>query len=110
MSIEGAPPAIHSAAIRPIPPACVTHTASQIQNPRTSADSPTTEPISGVNENIPLNAVETSILPRTGGKSRMLSANATPKCAGVNGSMLGCGSPSRYGRRSSGSNRIGSCR
>ena len=37
-----------------MPAACVTHTASQTQTPRTSALSPTIEPASGVNENIPL--------------------------------------------------------
>ncbi len=74
MSIEGSPPAIHSAAIRPIPPACVTQTASQIQKPRTSADSPTIEPMSGVNENIPLIAVVSSTMSFTGGSRRVLSS------------------------------------
>ena len=37
-----------------MPPPCVTQTASQSQTPRTFADSPTIEPASGVNENIPL--------------------------------------------------------
>ena len=46
--------AIHSATCWPIPPPCVTHTASQTQRPRTFADSPTMEPASGVNENMPL--------------------------------------------------------
>ncbi len=54
MSIEGSPLTIHSATCLPNPPACVTHTASQIHTPRTLADSPTIEPASGVNENIPL--------------------------------------------------------
>ena len=44
----------------PCPPAWVTQTASQIQKPRTSADSPTIEPMSGVNENMPLIAVDSS--------------------------------------------------
>ena len=74
MSMEGSPPAIHSAAILPIPPPCVTHTASQIQKPRTSADSPTIEPMSGVNENIPFIAVVSFTLSLTAGRSRMLSS------------------------------------
>ena len=74
MSIDGSPPAIHSAAILPMPPACVTHTASQIQKPRTSADSPTIDPMSGVNENMPLIAVESSSMSFTAGSSRVLSS------------------------------------
>jgi hypothetical protein len=95
MSIDGSPVVIHSAAILPIPPACVTQTASQIQKPATSADSPTTDPMSGVNENMPFIAVVSSTMSFTGGSKRTLSSYATSRCSGVNGSTLGCGSPSR---------------
>ena len=57
-----------------MPPACVTQTASQIQKPRTSADSPTIEPMSGVNENMPLMPVDSSTTSFTGGEQSMLSS------------------------------------
>ena len=95
MSMLGWPSAIHSATIRPMPPACVTQTASQIQNPRTLVDSPTTDPMSGVNENIPLIAVDSSTMPFTGGSSSTDPSYATRKSSGVKGSTEGIGSPSR---------------
>ena len=53
-----------------MPPPWVTQTASQIQSPRTSAASPTIEPMSGVNENMPLIAVARSMRPASGGQDR----------------------------------------
>jgi hypothetical protein len=38
----------------PTPPPWVTHTASATQKPLALVDSPTTEPLSGVKENMPL--------------------------------------------------------
>ena len=99
MSIEGSPCTIHSATCLPNPPACVTHTASQIHTPRTAADSPTIEPASGVNENIPLIERPGSagrIRPSRAGRSRAASASAISKSAGVNGISEGIGpSPGR---------------
>ena len=112
MSIEGSPSTIHSATCLPNPPACVTHTASQIHTPRTAADSPTIEPASGVNENIPL--IERSgsagrIRPSSAGRSRAASASATSKSAGVNGMSEGIG-PSPGRRNADCGVAIGSCR
>ncbi len=113
MSIEGSPSTIHSATCLPNPPACVTHTASQIQTPRTVADSPTIEPASGVNENMPF--IERSgsagrMRPFRAGSRRAASASATSKSLGVNGMSDGM-SGSSPGRRSSVCGvAIGSCR
>src|SRR3712207_8891646 len=49
----GAPSVIHSAIILAAPAACVTQMASAIQKPRTSLDSPSSDPPSGVKENNP---------------------------------------------------------
>ena len=95
-----------------MPPPWVTQTASQIQNPRTSADSPTIEPASGVNENIPLIDLLGSsgrIRPLSAGSSRSVSASQTSKSSGVNGMSDGCIAPP--GRRiASCGVTIGSCR
>ena len=95
-----------------MPPPCVTQTASQIQKPRTSADSPTIEPASGVNENIPLIDRVGSfgrIRPSSAGNSRSVSASHTSKSSGVNGISDGCIAPP--GRRiASCGVKIGSCR
>ena len=79
-----------------MPAACVTHTASQTQNPRTVALSPTTEPASGVNENIPFSERSGSlgrIRPASAGNIRAVSASQTSKSSGVNGISEGCIAP-----------------
>ena len=71
-----------------MPPACVTHTASHTHTPRTFADSPTMEPPSGVNENIPLSARAgscRSMRPVSAGMSNSVSRSATAKSSGVKG-------------------------
>ena len=112
MSTDGSPSCIHSATRRPNPPAWVTHTASQSQKPRTVADSPTIEPASGVNENIPLIDASGSagrIRPFSAGSRRAASASATSKSRGVNGISDGINASSP-GRRSSACGvAIGSC-
>ena len=53
MSIPGSPEVIHSAITFPTPMAWVIQTASAIQNPLASLDSPSNGPPSGVKENSP---------------------------------------------------------
>ena len=76
-----------------MPAACVTHTASHTQKPRTDALSPTIEPASGVNENIPFNERAGSlgrIRPASAGNMRAVSASQRSKSSGVNGISDGC--------------------
>jgi hypothetical protein len=66
----------------------VTHTASQTHTPRTLALSPTIEPPSGVNENIPFNERSGSLgrmWPASPGKIRADSSSQRSKSWGVNG-------------------------
>ena len=95
-----------------MPPACVTHTASQTQTPRTVALSPTIDPASGVNENIPFSERSGSlgrIRPASAGNIRAASDSHRSKSSGVKGISEGCIGPP--GARSCDCGvTIGSCR
>ena len=66
----------------------MTQTASAIQNPLTSADSPTRGPPSGVNEKTPLKP-ESTFAERSEGSSSWLYSHAGAKSSSVNGSIEG---------------------
>src|SRR5438046_1896241 len=87
-SYDGSPVASHCATCWPIPPACVTQTASHTHTPPTFVDSPTIDAASGVKENIPFSeraGSEGRIRPFSGGSIRAASASATSKSDGTNG-------------------------
>ena len=93
----------------PIPPACVTHTASQIQKPRTFARSPTIEPASGVNENIPLidrSGSAGRMRPASAGRSRAPRPRRRRSRSGVNGIDAGCGPSPGDGARTAARDRL----
>ena len=98
--IEGSPVTIHSATCRAEPAGVRDpHGLADPDARGPRADSPTIEPASGVNENIPL--IERSgsagrMRPASAGSSRAASASATSKSPGVNGISDGIGpSPGR---------------
>ena len=95
-----------------MPAAWVTHTASQTQKPRTDALSPTIDPASGVNENMPLSVRAGSLgrmRPASAGNMRAASASHRSKSSGVNGISDGCIGPPGARIHACGVT-IGSCR
>jgi hypothetical protein len=66
----------------------VTQTASAIQNPLTSGDSPISGPPSGVKEKIPLNPSSTFV-EASAGNSCLHRSHAGAKSSSVNGSIDG---------------------
>ena len=77
-----------------MPAAWVTQTASQTQTPRTEALSPTTDPPSGVNENIPFSDRSGALgrsRPASAGNIRSVSASQRSKSSGVHGISDGIG-------------------
>ena len=95
-----------------MPPAWVTQTASQTQKPRTAALSPTIEPASGVNENMPFSVRAGSLgrmRPSSAGNMRAASASHRSKSSGVNGMSEGCIAPPGFRIADCGVT-IGSCR
>ena len=95
-----------------MPAAWVTHTASHSQRPRTAALSPTTEPASGVNENIPLidrAGSDGRMRPANAGNMRSVSASHRSKSSGVHGISDGIG-PSPWRRSADCGVTIGSWR
>ena len=87
-SISLRPSTSSCATARATPAEWVTHTASAIQNPATSGDSPISGPPSGVNEKMPLNPLSILAVSRQGSSSLHCS-QAGAKSSSVKGSIDG---------------------
>ena len=111
-SVSEVPVVITSASAREMPTEWVTQTASAMKNPSTPADSPTSDPPSGVKEKTPLKARSTEVC-RSSGSRLCDSSHSAAKSSGVNGRLEGIASSvissARYCGRSSRATGMGRC-
>src|SRR3954464_5987772 len=108
MSHSVVPEVISSATIFPVPPPCVTQTASASQKPPTSRDSPIPGLPSGVQESSPL-ILYGSSTPLSSGRSSSAAAYGTAQSSSWNGSTDTPFSEKAFVGTSSGSRIRGSC-